>query len=108
MLEEQKKKLEGKMSEKNKDKEQEPLGSPVDGKSLAGSSPPSPRSTTAPVHAPDPVPAPDLRTSRPPTAGSRPATAGASGTSRPSSGSAPPESGQDQDVLPVEPAEVLP
>jgi len=132
MLEEKAKMLESqartnksgdKYEEPNKE-DLQPLGSPLDGKSLAGSTPGSPQPLTRPTTAGSrsatagsrsatagsrPATAgsmsatagsrPATAGSRPATAGSRPATAGASGTSRPASSVADPKEETDLEKL---------
>ena len=109
MMQEKRDKLAGKSSEKyEEDAEEKPLGSPVDGKSLAGTAPTSPassRPTSAALEASRPATA----SSRPATAvpTSRPATAGSTGASRPVS-AAPPPDDEEQTVPEENPEEEAP
>merc|ERR1711874_319526 len=95
MMQEKRDKLAGKSSEKyEEDGEEKPLGSPADGKSLAGTAPTTPSSSRPASAAPD--------ASRPATAvaSSRPATAGSTGASRPVS--APPQPDDEEPTVPEE------
>jgi len=87
MMQEKRDKLAGKGGEKYEENDDDqPLGSPVDGKSLAGTAPTSPVSSRpATAAAESSRPATATESSRPATAApsSRPATAGSTGTSRP-------------------------
>jgi len=108
MMQEKRDKLAGKSSEKYEENaEEKPLGSPVDGKSLAGTAPTSPamsRPTSAAAEASRPATA----SSRPATAPkSRPATAGSTGASRPVS-AAPPPDDEEQTVPEENPEEEAP
>merc|ERR550517_817093 len=108
MMQEKRDKLAGKSSEKYEENaEEKPLGSPVDGKSLAGTAPTSPamsRPTSAAAEASRPATA----SSRPATAPkSRPVTAGSTGASRPVS-AAPPPDDEEQTVPEENPEEEAP
>jgi len=97
MMQEKRDMMAGKGGEKyEEDADDEPLGSPEDGKSLAGASPASSRPTTA---APESSrPATSASSSRPATGvpTSRPATAGSTGTSRPVSAAPTPDDVEQQ------------
>jgi len=85
MMQEKRDQLAGKSSQNYEENDDaKPLGSPVDGKSLAGTAPTSPVSSRPTSAAPESS-RPASASSRPATApqGSRPATAGSTGTSRP-------------------------
>jgi len=105
MMQEKRDALAGKSGEKYEENADEaPLGSPVDGKSLAGTAPTSPVSSR-PASAVADASRPATASSRPATAPkSRPATAGSTGASRPVS-AAPPPDDEEQSVPDENPEE---
>ena len=97
---EEKKKMMGDKGKEPKvvETDTEPLGSPEDGQSEAGTSPVLSRPASAVATPPEEVEAPPPEEDEAPPPGSRPATAGATGTSRPASGVQPPPEEEETTV----------